>query len=414
MAIRRIWHTLETYQFEVAMHAEGTVEPGFEAVRDAFAEAQAHDEGGAQLCVYRHGRTVVDIWAGMDKLRSRPFTADTVTILMSCTKAVTAVCVHMLSQRGLIDYDEPVARYWPEFAAKGKAAITVRDILTHRAGLMSFDEESGISGPALFDWNRCTAALAGMEPWWKPGSAYFYHALTFGYLAGELVRRVSGKTVGEFVDAEIAGPLKLDLWIGLPPEQEHRVAPHIVPAAQLSEEQARALFSSLGMDMNSRPVRAAFNMVVSSSDGLNLINTREAHAAQLPFGNGIANARALARMYAACIGEIDGIRLLTRETIELARESQNEALPAPAALMPLAGPGPQRFGLGFELPRAIEPMLGAGSFGHGGAGGRMAFAHPESGTAVAYVCNSMLWDGFSGPDQRWLGWTKALGDALGI
>ena len=316
MAIPRIWHSLETNQFEVpTMLAEGTVEPGFEAVRDAFADAQAHDEGGAQLCVYRHGIRVVDIWAGMDKLSNRPFTADTITILMSCTKAVTAVCLHMLSQRGLIDYDAPVARYWPEFATKGKAAITVRDILTHRAGLMSFDEESGISGPALFDWNRCTAALAGMEPWWKPGSAYFYHALTFGYLAGELVRRVSGKTVGEFVDAEIAGPLKLDLWIGLPPEQEHRVAPHIVPATQLSEEQARALFSGLGMDMNSRPVRAAFNMVVSSSDGLNLINTREAHAAQLPFGNGIANARALARMYAACIGEIDGVRLLTRETV---------------------------------------------------------------------------------------------------
>ena len=310
------------------MLAYGTVEPGFEAVRDAFAEAQAHDEGGAQLCVYRHGRRVVDIWAGMDKLRNRPFTADTITILMSCTKAVTAVCVHMLSQRGLIDYDAPVARYWPEFAAKGKAAITVRDILTHRAGLMGFDEESGIAGPALFDWNRCTAALAGMEPWWKPGSAYFYHALPL-LLAGELVRRVSGKTVGEFVDAEIAGPLKLDLWIGLPPEQEHRVAPHIVPPTQLSDEQARALFSGLGMDMNSRPVRAAFNMVVSSADGLNLINTREAHAAQLPFGNGIANARALARMYAACIGEIDGIRLLTRETVELARESQNEALGAP-------------------------------------------------------------------------------------
>jgi CubicO group peptidase (beta-lactamase class C family) len=111
------------------------------------------------------------------------------------------------------------------------------------------------SGPrlplSLFDWNRCTAALANMEPWWKPGSAYFYHALTFGYLAGELVRRVSGKTVGQLVDAEVAGPLKLDLWIGLPSEQEHRVAPHIVPAAQLSEEQGRALFSSLGLDMNS-------------------------------------------------------------------------------------------------------------------------------------------------------------------
>ena len=141
--------------------------------------------------------------------------------------------------------------------------------------------------------------------------------------------------------------------------------------------------------MKSRPVRSVFYMITTGIEGLSIINSREAHAAELPFGNGIANARSLAKMYAACIGEIDGVRLLARETIERARESQNEGLSAPTSLMPLVGP-PQRFGLGFELPRAIEPMLGAGSFGHAGAGGRMAFAHPESGIAVAYVCNSML------------------------
>jgi CubicO group peptidase (beta-lactamase class C family) len=396
------------------MQAEGTVARGFEKVREAFAEGQAHDEGGAQLCVYRHGRCVVDLWAGADKLKKRPYTADTITILMSCTKAVTAICVHMLAQRGLIDYDAPVARYWPEFAGSGKAAITVRDLLAHRAGLMSFDEAAGIQGTVLFDWKRCTDALAKMEPWWEPGTAYFYHALTFGYLAGELVRRVSGQTVGKFVDAEISRPLNLDLWIGLPAEQEDRVAPHIVPATQLTEDQARSLFAGLGMDLNARPVRAALGMIKTTSDGMELINTREAHAAELPFGNGVANARAMAKMYAACVGEIDGIRLLTPETVDRVRESQTEELGAPDSLRPLVGPGPQRFGLGFELPRPIEPMLGAGSFGHGGAGGRMAFAHPESGTAVAYVCNSMLWDGLTGPDQRWLGWTKALHDALGI
>jgi CubicO group peptidase (beta-lactamase class C family) len=333
---------------------------------------------------------------------------------MSCSKAVVAISVHILAQRGLIDYDAPVARYWPEFAANGKAAITVRDILTHRAGLMGFDEETGTSGPDLFDWERCTGALAKMEPWWKPGSAYFYHAATFGYLAGEIVRRVAGKTVGQFVDAEIARPLTLDMWIGLPVAQEHRVAPHIAPKIQLSEEQARTLFSGLGMDLNSRLVRSMLNMITTTTIGLGIIDTREGRAAELPFGNCIANARALAKMYAACIGEIDGVRLITRETMERARTPQVDGLPAPAALAPLAAAGPQRFGLGFELPRAIEPMLGEGSFGHGGAGGRMGFAHPESGTAVAYVCNSMLWDGFTGPDQRWLKWTKALREAVGI
>jgi CubicO group peptidase (beta-lactamase class C family) len=347
-------------------------------------------------------------------LKNRPYTADTITMLMSCSKAVVAVSVHMLAQRGLIDYDAPVARYWPEFAANGKAAITVRDILTHRAGLMGFDEESGILGAHLFDWERCIGALEKMEPWWKPGSAYFYHAATFGYLAGEIVRRVSGKTVGQFVDAEIARPLALDMWIGLPLAQEHRVAPHIAPKIQLSEEQARALFSNLGLDLDSRLVRSMFSMITTTAAGLGIIDTREGHAAELPFGNCIANARALAKMYAACIGEIDGVRLITRETMERARTPQVDGLTAPAALAPLTGAGPQRFGLGFELPRAIEPMLGEGSFGHGGAGGRMGFAHPESGTAVAYVCNSMLWDGFTGPDQRWLKWTKALREAIGM
>src|SRR5215472_11816606 len=149
------------------MQAEGTVERGFEKVRDAFAQGQAHDEGGAQLCVYRHGRRVVDVWAGADKLKNRPYTADTITILMSCTKAVTAICVHMLAQRGLIDYDAPVARYWPEFAANGKAAITVRDLLAHRAGLMSFDEAAGIQA-------RCslTGSAAPMRSrrWRRGGS----------------------------------------------------------------------------------------------------------------------------------------------------------------------------------------------------------------------------------------------------
>jgi CubicO group peptidase (beta-lactamase class C family) len=396
------------------MKAEGTVERGFEAVRDAFAEGQAHDEGGAQLCVYRHGRRVVDLWAGTDKRKDRPYTADTITILMSCTKAVTAISLHMLAQRGLVDYDAPVARYWPEFAAKGKGAITVRDSLSHRAGLMSFDEEAGIEGPALYDWKRCTDALANMEPWWQPGTAYFYHALTFGYLAGEIVRRVSGKSVGKFVDEQIARPLKIDLWIGLPAEQENRVAPHILPPTQLNEEQARMLFTGLKMDLNAKPVRAALSMIRTTAEGIEMINSREAHAAELPFGNGIANARAMAKLYAACIGEIDGVRLLTPETVNRVRECQTEGISAPDSLRPLLGQGPQRFGLGFELPRSIAPMLGDKSFGHAGAGGRLAFAHPESGTAVAYVCNSMLWDGFSGPDQRWVGWTKALSDALGI
>src|SRR2546426_349770 len=151
---------------------DGTVEDDFAAIRDAFAEAQLQDEGGAQLCVYRHGKRVVDLWTGHDKVNDRPYTADTISILMSCSKGVTATCAHMLVERGLLDPDAPVARYWPQFAANGKANIPVSYLLSHRAGLPSFPPESGIALNELLDWNRCVTALAEMKPLWTPGTAF--------------------------------------------------------------------------------------------------------------------------------------------------------------------------------------------------------------------------------------------------
>ena len=392
----------------------GTVEPGYERVRDAFADAQAKDEGGAQLCIYRHGKRVVDIWAGMDKANNRAFTADTLMVLMSCTKAATAVCAHILAQRGFIDYDAPVARYWPEFAQAGKEKITVRDILAHRAGLMGIEAEAGVMPGDIFKWEPTVNALAKMAPLWEPGTAFFYHFTTYGFLVGEVIRRVSGKTVGQFFAAEIAKPLGIDMWIGLPEEQEDRFAPFIPPERYLNEAQWRALLGGLGIDLDARFTKTLLHTFISTEISIPMINTRAGRAAELPAGNGIANARALAKMYAACIGEIEGVRLLKPETMEAARKPQNIGITVPEIVKPMSGRDPQNFGLGFELPRSAEPMLGPGSFGHAGAGGRMAFAHPESGTALAYVCTSMPWDGASGPDSRWVGWTSALRDAIGI
>ncbi len=391
----------------------GTVEKGYERVRDAFVEAQAKDEGGAQLCVYRRGKRVVDIWAGMDKANNRPFTADTLMVLMSCTKAATAVCAHILAQRGLIDYNAPVARYWPEFAQAGKEKITVRDLLAHRAGLMGIEESAGISPADLYKWEPAVNALAQMAPLWEPGKAFFYHFTTYGFLVGEVIRRVSGRSVGQFFSAEIAKPLGLDMWIGLPEEQEHRFAPFIPPAHYLTEAEWRALLGGLGIDLDARFTKALLHTFVATEIAIPIMNTRAGRAPEMPAGNGIANARALAKMYAACIGEVDGVRLLSTQTVEAARKPQNIGLSVPDIVKPMSGNDPQNFGLGFELPRGAEPMLGPGSFGHAGAGGRMAFAHPESGTAVAYVCTSMPWDGRSGPDSRWVGWTNALKDAIG-
>lgn len=371
------------------VEVKGTTASGYEDVRDAFAAAQALDPGGAQLCVYRHGRVVVDLWCGRDKVYNRPFTDQTITVIFSAAKGAASACLHMLAERGQVDIDAPVARYWPEFAANGKEGITVACLLSHAAGLSWFPPDSGLQLLGLVDWERCVSVLAAMTPLWTPGTAYQYHSATFGYLIGEIVRRVSGKSVGRFFADEVAKPLGLSLWIGLPLSEERRVAP---------------IFNS---NFNEHPF-------------IWFMNLREALVAEIPSGNGVSDARSLARMYAALIGEVDGVRLLRRETMERARAPQTDALPlepypaflrglySPAFAQELPPPLKQRFSLGFELPYAASPMLGEGSFGQPGMGGRIGFAHPESGFAVGYVCNNTTWNAYAGPDPRWTPWLDAL------
>ncbi len=392
----------------------GTVEKGFEGVREAFAEAQGKDPGGAQLCVYRHGKKVVDIWGGRDREGNRPYTDDTLAVLMSCTKGTVAMLANIFIERGLLDPDAPVARYWPEFAAGGKAQVPVRHLLSHSVGLSGFAPETKMGGHDILDWKKATDALASMEPLWEPGTAYFYHAVTIGYLVGEVLRRISGKSYGQLFRDEIAKPLDLELWVGLPESQEPRVARHFRDAPALTVEQWRALLAGLGIDAETRLVKTLLHTFETTEDLIfTTMNRREGHAVELPAGNGIGTAAALAKMYAAAIGEVDGVRLLRRETMERARTCLTDGIGAPEPLGKLAGGRePQHFGLGFELMREAEPMFGPGSFGHAGAGGRMGFAHPESGIALAYVCNNMPWDGMTA-DARWLPWTKALHEAVG-
>jgi len=387
----------------------GTIAPGFERVREAFAEAQVADAGGAQLCVYRGGERVVDLWAGWDATSQRPYGPDTLTVLMSCTKAMTAICAHILAERGVIDLEALIARLWPRFVAAGKGEVTLAQVLSHTSGLFAFDPDAGIDAAAMLDPARPASALAAMSPLWPPGSAAMYHFVTFGFIIGEVVRRASGLTLGAFFAREVAGPLGLDLWIGLPRSQEPRVAHHIRRPG-MNADQWRGLLAAAGVDPENRVAAALVEAFVSTGDLLDLMCTREGRAAEIPAGNGIGNARSLARAYAGAIGEVDGVRLLSAETIELARRPMTDALGPPPPLPPLGG-APQRFGLGFELPRGIVPMLGEGSFGHPGAGGRLAYAHPESGYAVAFVCNNMLWDDRT-PDPRWA-WNEPLREITG-
>ncbi|WP_163509394.1 serine hydrolase domain-containing protein [Fodinicola acaciae] len=373
------------------MDVNGTVATGYEAVRDAFAEAQKTDVGQAQLAVYRHGQPVVDLWT---------HDGDSLTVLMSATKGLTATLAHLLAERGQLRIDAPVSTYWPEFSPD----VTVAQLLSHTAGFFSFD----IGTQQLTDWDQCVAALASMTPLWQPGTAYRYHAITYGFLVGEVIRRVSGRSVGRLFAEEIGGPLGLDLWIGLPADKESRVRPVSAQNPPVSSEQMAEILRGLGVDLE-HPVTLALLAGFRSVSGLlPALNTAEFHAAELPAANGIGNARSLARFYAALLSEVDGIRVLRPEAVEAARKPQTDGLRPPAPLDAMPDPYPLRHGLGFELARPGNPMLGPGGFGHAGAGGRLAFADPESGFSVGYTGTSLSWDPSKGPDPRWMPWLTAL------
>jgi len=388
------------------MKAEGFVATGYEAVADAFEKAQSSDPGGAQLCIYAGGRPVVDIWAGRDVINDRSYGSDTLTVVMSCTKGATAICAHVLAERGLLDFEAPVARYWPDFAANGKEKITVAQCLSHTAGLPTFASNSGIATRDLADWTRCARALAAAKPLWNPGQHGSYHAVTYGFLVGEVIRRITGKSPGQFFAEEIAWPLGLDFWIGLPDGEQSRVAPHI-PRASLP---FRDMFAAAGVDLKDPVIAELIAGFDAISETVDFINTPQGRAAELPAANGITNARSLARMYAATIGAVDGTRLLKKETVDRARKTRTKDLAPLPALAKFPRPPGEGFGLGFELGSPIVAMLGPGSFGHAGAGGRLGYANPELGIAAGYACNSMLWDNVK-PDPRWA-WNDALNEIV--
>jgi CubicO group peptidase (beta-lactamase class C family) len=393
------------------MSASGYVARGYDGVREAFADAQSRDEGGAQLCVYRHGEKVVDLWAGRDKVNDRPYAQDSLTVIMSCTKAATATVVHRLAERGLIDYQARVTDYWPEFAAGGKGEARVWHLLSHSVGLPGLDPDSGVSVRDLLYPERHLPALEAMAPVWEPGASCHYHPITYGSLLNELVRRVTGKSVSQVLEAEIRAPLGLDFWIGLPAEYEPRVAPHFQAGPALGAEQLAALVTAMGVDTSTRLTRVVLHSFAQTGELIETMNNREARAAELPAGNGVADAASLAKMYAALIGEVDGVRLLKPETVETTRTLRTGAMSPAGDLGKLQLGEPLQYGLGYEMPRTLTPMLGPGSFGHAGAGGRIGFAHPESGVAAAYVANTMI-SVLNEPDPRW-SWMGELRKAVG-
>ncbi|MEU6079052.1 serine hydrolase domain-containing protein [Streptomyces sp. NPDC047108] len=373
---------------------QGRVADGFEPVRDAFVRNfEQRGDRGAAVAVYARGHKVVDLWAGSAHAdafggagaadAAEPWGEHTAQVVRSATKGVAAAVPLMLHQRGRLDLDAPVRTYWPEFKAAGKDRVLVRHLLSHRAGVPVLDTPltparaaDGVAGPE---------AVAAQAPEWEPGTAHGYHAQTYSWLLGELVRRVTGRSIGRWAAEEIAVPLGLDLWIGLPEREQARTG-------RLADVEAPPRPASRGLRV--RPKRTVTDAYRDPSsltrrafgaiDPLPDENDPAYRAAELPASNGVATARSLARFYAALIGPDPGTgrRLFAPATLTLARTEES------------AGPDRvlvvnTRFGLGYMLHGPACPLLSPGSFGHPGRGGSLAFADPESGTAFAYVTNGM-------------------------
>ncbi|MFD7473099.1 serine hydrolase domain-containing protein [Streptomyces sp. NPDC059837] len=365
------------------MNVNGTVAEGFEPVREAFAaNFDTLGERGAAVSVYRHGHKVVDLWGGTRDVDaaadSVPWEHDTAHVMHSATKGVGAAVLLMLHERGTLDLDAPVGQYWPEFKARGKERLLVRHVLSHQSGVPVVDVP--LTPAEAADPDRTAASIAAQVPLWEPGTDHGYHPHTFGWMLCELVRRVTGgRGVSEFIATEISAPLGLDLWVGLPQAEAHRVgrAGRVDPPEPSSALRTRPKRSvaEAYKDPDSTTVRA-FAAITPPPDD----NDPAYRAAALPASNGIATADGLARFYAALIGELDGTRLFTPATVELARAEES------------AGPDRTlvvntRFGLGYMLHGTASPLLGPASFGHPGRGGPLGFADPESGIAFGYVTN---------------------------
>jgi CubicO group peptidase (beta-lactamase class C family) len=360
----------------------GNVEPGFEGVRDAFANNfEQHGEVGATYAFYVDGTQVVDLWGGERSDTGARYEGDTLQVVFSSTKGAAAACAHLLAQRGDLDLDAPVVRYWPEFGQAGKEHIPVRWLLTHQAGLPTIDAQ--LTRDEALAWEPVIHALEVQAPYWEPGVAHGYHAITYGHLVGEVVRRVDGRSLGTFFHEEFAEPLGLEFWIGLPAELEPRVAP-MIPM----DMSGASLADMLGAD--SLLVRA-LNLNGALGDELGATaNHRDFHAAEIPAANGIANARSLARFYAGLIGGVEGgpsEAMLAADQIEVARALQTSGMD-----QVLSMPGldvESTIALGFWSASPFAPMGGLHAFGHYGAGGSVGFADPEHQVAGGYVMSKM-------------------------
>lgn len=359
----------------------GWTEPQFDAVREAFAANFAeHGEVGAAVAVYLNGEPVVDLWGGWyDADHEREWDRNTLVNVFSTTKGLAAFCAHRLAEQGLLDFDAPVAQYWPEFAQAGKGDIPVRWLMSHRAGMAAVRRP--LATEDMYDWDTMCEALAEQEPWWTPGEQHGYHALTYGWLVGEVVRRIDGRSIGNYWREEFAAPLGLDAHIGTGPEFDGRISTLMDAPPDPNAPDLIELFG--GPDTVGA---AAFsNPPIAGPDEQNITSSRGWRAAEIPAANGQATARSLARVYGAAAngGEIDGIHVINPDTLDNALVEQSQGADAVLQIE-------TRFGLGWMLTSDFMPLgPNPRSFGHPGAGGSLGYADPDANIGFGYTMNQM-------------------------
>lgn len=366
-----------------AVTIEGRCAPRFAPLKDVlrthFREAS---ELGAAVAVYVDGEPVVDLWAGdVDNRRSAPWREDTLVNLFSTTKGMVAAMALRLVAEGRLSLQRPVADYWPEFAQAGKGNIPVKWLLTHRSGLPAL--RATLPDAALYEWDTMCNALAAETPWWEPGTRHGYHPVTFGWLIGEVIRRVSGMRVGEFWQQAFAKPLALDLYIGVPEAEQARIARMSKPVADPSNLEAVSFMQRMLSDPLGITARAFANPMSIATGS----NTPEWRSAEIPAANGHGTARAVARFYAALAGDgsVDGVEVLPRDILKYCRQEESAGADAVLGI-------DTRFSCGFMLSQN-RPLAsfgpGRNSFGHPGAGGSLGFADPDRRIAFGYAMNRM-------------------------
>ncbi len=354
------------------MEIHGTCGPAFEPVREAFAgNFDGSLELGASVAVTVDGRPVVDLWAGDADPTGRPWQRDTIVNVYSTTKTMAGLCMLMLADRGEIDFDAPVARYWPEFAQNGKEDVRVRHVMSHSAGLSGFDPPIE-SAEELYDWDGIVTRLAAQAPWWTPGDGSGYHAVTQGFLQGEILRRVTGRTLGTFFREEVALPLGADFHIGLDPSHDARVGELVPPGAPPG-----------GGGGKPNPI-AARTFKSCDLDGTEP-RSRAWRGAEIPAAGGTGNARSVARVHSAmaCGGSVDGVRLLSEAGVARVLEEQTLGVDRVMGML-------IRFGMGFGLVHDAWPLSpNPNTFFWGGWGGSLAVIDLDARMSVAYVMNRM-------------------------